>query len=106
MPLAGPAWRFAACLVLLCLSAAGSAQADGYSNALAGKSPSRSVGVRRPDALVDGRAAREGEHWKTKLSCVFADRGASVEFDLGASHRVSAARLSADANDRYAVDVA
>jgi hypothetical protein len=105
MPGARPAWRHAACLASLWLSLASSAQADGYSNALAGKTPSRSAGVRRPEALVDGRAARAGAYWKTKLSCVFADRGSSVEFDLGALHRFSAARLSADANDSYALEL-
>ena len=81
------------------------ADAGAGGNLLAGKQPLRVSGVRRAEALTDGRAAEPGLHWKTRLSCVFDGSAAAVVFDLGAELPIAAARLSGDANDRYGLEL-
>jgi hypothetical protein len=73
-------------------------------NLLAGKHPLRSDGVRRAAALTDGKAAREHDPWKTRLSAVFTDRTAYVIYDLGTAHALGAAWLQADGNDHYLLE--
>jgi hypothetical protein len=95
-------------LAALLLGAASLARAEPagapVTSLLAGKLPLHSAGVRRVAALTDGKAAREHDHWKTRLSAVFGDRAAYVIYDLGAPRALAAAWLQADGNDRYLLE--
>jgi hypothetical protein len=71
---------------------------------LAGKSASRSSGVRRAAVLTDGRAAEDGGYWKTRLTASLEDTSSFVEYDLGSVHRVRAAWLQGDNNDAYRIE--
>ena len=100
-----PRVRYWVCMAAVMLGASGQARADGYQNVLLGKTPVRASGVSRAEALVDGVAARDGGGWKTKLTCVFDDASAVVEFDLGNAQAIHGAWLSGDNNDDYRVEL-
>jgi hypothetical protein len=70
-------------------------------NLLAGKEPIASRGVNGARALTDGIAAVPGDDWETDVTAQFAEREASVTYDLGAVVSVRALWLQADHNDAY-----
>ena len=72
-------------------------------NVIAGRRPAKTVAVARADLLTDGTAAYAGDDWRTDLTAVFGSTNAFVEFDLGASHALSAGLLVGDHNDEYVV---
>jgi hypothetical protein len=79
--------------------------AQGASNLLAGKRPSRTSGVANVTVLTDGVGAFEGDDWNTTVAAVFASDRAFVEFDLGRNVKISAAYLQGDNNDEYVITV-
>jgi hypothetical protein len=85
-------------------SCAGGAGGSG-GNLLAGRAPVRSRGVVGAGRLSDGRAAREGDFWKTELTTRFASEDAYLVYDLGARQPIAAAWLQGDNNDRYELAV-
>jgi hypothetical protein len=72
-----------------------------HANLLAGRSPLRSEGVVAPARLTDGRAAHDGDFWKTEITTVFESSAAYVVYDLGSRQRIAAAWLQGDNNDTY-----
>jgi hypothetical protein len=74
-------------------------------NLLLGKQPLQQDHVRRAAVLTDGRAARDGGEWKTRLSALLLDAYAFVLYDLGATTPVRALWLQGDHNDRYRVEL-
>jgi hypothetical protein len=75
------------------------------SNLLFGLAPVRAQGVRNAERLTDGRVAIQGDEWNTDLTAVFSSGAAFVEYDLGASTRITAGYLQGDNNDQYVVSV-
>jgi hypothetical protein len=86
---------------LLSISGAAFAQR----NLLAGKRPYQEGGVRRAEVLTDGRAARDGDFWRTGATAHFESEAAFVVYDLGAPTRLAAGWLQGDNNDLYIVEV-
>ncbi len=82
---------------------AGSARAQ--ENLLAGKTPSQQSGVRRAEVLTDGRAARDGDFWKSPATALFESSDAYVVYDLGGPTPLAAGWLQGDNNDVYLVEV-
>ncbi len=68
---------------------------------LAGKSPSRVLGVNHAASLTDGRAAFEGDDWETNLGARFDGEDASATYDLGADAPIRAIWFQGDHNDTY-----
>ncbi len=96
------------CLALVglssCATSPGSDGADS-DNLLAHRSAVDSSGVSRPGRLTDGRAAEEGDDWRTQLTAVLRSRDAYVVYDLGQSMPIVAVSLQGDANDTYSLFV-
>ena len=69
---------------------------------LRGRAPSSVTHVKHAERLTDGVRSVPGDAWDSNLTSVM-DRGASVEWDLGASEPIAAAYLQGDHNDEYAV---
>jgi len=74
-------------------------------NLLSGLTPVRTEAVSNAQVLTDGTRAVDGDHWKSKLTAVFARRSASVDYDLGQTTPIVAAYLQGDNNDEYVVSV-
>jgi hypothetical protein len=90
-------------LGLAVLLGSGAALAQG--NILAGKTPSQASGVRRAEVLTDGRAARDGDFWKTGATAHLESVDAFVVYDLGATTPIAAGWLQGDNNDQYLIEV-
>ena len=73
-------------------------------NLLAGRMPSAHTEISGDAALVtDGIVAPEGDVWDAPTAVKLADSSASITFDLGRPHKLSALYLQADANDTYEI---
>jgi hypothetical protein len=65
--------------------------------------PVESAGVRRLDALADGRRAMHGAPWNVSSAAIFED-DAFVVFDLGEVMAIDAAYVQGDNNDRFIIE--
>lgn len=74
-------------------------------NLLAGRQPVEAKGVSTPGVLTDGKAAQDGDHWRTELTATFSGPSAYVVFDLGQPTSIEAAYLQGDNNDEYVLSV-
>ncbi len=88
-----------------CSRAPEAEQAAAAGNLLAGRRPTRAEGVRRPEVMTDGIAARTGDGWDTELTSVFRRESTFLEWDLGSVQAIRAAYLQADNNNLYLVSV-
>ena len=53
--------------------------------------------------VTDGAAAQEGAQWDAPVAVTFDSKTASITYDLGAPHSISALFVQADANDTYKI---
>lgn len=89
-------------LVVASLLAAAPAAAANLLDGARLETPDR---VKCADNLADGRAPREGDHWKTNLTATLDPDDPTIVYDLGAERDIRAIYLQGDNNDRYEVAV-
>ncbi len=88
-------------LALLVALMGGTASAQ---NVLAGRPPMRADGVPMPQRMTDLQSPVDGEGWDGPFSTVLPG-GTSVEWDLGAPTKLTAAAIQADNNDDYFLSI-
>jgi hypothetical protein len=90
----------ASCLALISVGLAGQAQAEPQ-DLLAGRKPTRTVGVKNAVRLTDGLLSNEGDEWLTDVTSRFTSSRSLVEYDLGAPQTLRCVMVQADNNDVY-----
>lgn len=101
----GVPWCLGALLLLLTVFAGCRSSRPGEAtNLLASLEPTRVETVIRPQVLVDGIRATDGDTWQSELAAIFRSTSAFVEYDLGAETPLRAAYLHGDNNDQYAFE--
>ena len=68
---------------------------------IAGKTPTRSEGVRNVERLTDGIYSNEGDEWLTDVTSRFSSAQSFVEYSLADEMPIRCALVQADNNDVY-----
>jgi len=98
-------WWVSLLLILVAgLAGCGSDLFGGSTSLLARRAPTRSEGVMRPEVLVDGVKAVNGDPWESDLAAVFRSPASFVEYDLGEPKEIVAAYAHGDNNDTYQLE--
>lgn len=99
------AWSFVSWLVLVAAGLTGCSESlkdipGAQGDYLAGKRPSRAVGMANTERMTDALIAIDGDNWQTDITTAFGKNGEAT-WDLGESVPIVCAYLQGDNNDTY-----